>query len=564
MGMLQLMGDNLFPLTGKDNLQHICFDGSTTTFHIDRLRFDRLLVESNNLDKARLRTTDCPKAASWLQITPSISQALNLTPPQFCVLCCMWLGLAILPPNHKCGRCYFDTDLLGFHALTCQYGGHRGLRHDGIRDVIYEAAQFALRNKLLLVFCCSKLVSFNMTSGDEGEISIRELILQQNKLMKMFIKQMEERDDHLKRSSDIDDHPNQQSTQSTAVNDQVSILPFRRFNGESESWRNYLSQTTLYFDACGIKDSQKKKTSLLSWLSPKMFDVVRKATTTLEIDEMAFDEVVEILNKHYSIRVHVISARFNFMSIRKKDKETYNEWVNNLEGASRDCNFFNPTIKDEASAIADRIRDMIAMYSPDEYIRKSALRHEALTLEQLIDITTNYEIMSRAPTNNTQKDDVADTTPQTCNDQDEIYFNRKQKQFGSRIEKYTQRCRNCGNTHTSNQYCPAKGKKCFNCQKAGHFARLCRSKQIRMLHPSKQSGQYEILKIGGRKIVEVQLPINNCMVRMQLDTGAAATMVSKDIWNIIGRPHLRSTRPLCAFGGSQIAVLGECDVNVQW
>ncbi|KAI0989761.1 hypothetical protein GJ496_007202 [Pomphorhynchus laevis] len=32
-----------------------------------------------------------------------------------------------------------------------------------------------------------------------------------------------------------------------------------------------------------------------------------------------------------------------------------------------------------------------------------------------------------------------------------------------------------------------------------------------MLHPSQQSGQYEILKIGGRKIVEVQLPINNCL-----------------------------------------------------
>ncbi|KAI0979762.1 hypothetical protein GJ496_010290 [Pomphorhynchus laevis] len=34
-------------LTGKDNLQHICSDGSTTSFHIDRLRFDRLLEESN-------------------------------------------------------------------------------------------------------------------------------------------------------------------------------------------------------------------------------------------------------------------------------------------------------------------------------------------------------------------------------------------------------------------------------------------------------------------------------------------------------------------------------------
>ncbi|KAI0982329.1 hypothetical protein GJ496_007087 [Pomphorhynchus laevis] len=130
-------------LTGKDNLQHICSNGSTTSFHIDRLRFDRLLEESNNLEKARLRATACSKAASWLQVTPRISQTLDLTPPQLCVLCRLWLGLAIFPPNHKCGRCYSDTELLGFHALTCQYGGHRGLRHDDIRDVINEAAQSA-------------------------------------------------------------------------------------------------------------------------------------------------------------------------------------------------------------------------------------------------------------------------------------------------------------------------------------------------------------------------------------------------------------------------------------
>ncbi|KAI0984812.1 hypothetical protein GJ496_001579 [Pomphorhynchus laevis] len=90
-------------LTGNDNLQHICSDSSTTSFHIDRLRFDRLLEESNNLDKARLRATALSKAASCIQVTPSINQALDLTPPQFCVLCRMWFGLAIFPPNHKCG-----------------------------------------------------------------------------------------------------------------------------------------------------------------------------------------------------------------------------------------------------------------------------------------------------------------------------------------------------------------------------------------------------------------------------------------------------------------------------
>ncbi|KAI0979455.1 hypothetical protein GJ496_003586 [Pomphorhynchus laevis] len=143
-------------LSGKDNLQHIFSDGSTTSFHIDRLRFDCLLEESNNLDKARLRATACSIAASWLQVTPSISQALDLTPPQFRVLCRMWLGLAIFPPNHKCGRCNSDIDLMVFHAITCQYGGHRGLRHDMIISNLFS---LHLRSKYSALTTVAKFAS---------------------------------------------------------------------------------------------------------------------------------------------------------------------------------------------------------------------------------------------------------------------------------------------------------------------------------------------------------------------------------------------------------------------
>ena len=46
-------------------------------------------------------------------------------------------------------------------------------------------------------------------------------------------------------------------------------------------------------------------------------------------------------------------------------------------------------------------------------------------------------------------------------------------------------CRYCGSSHPPRQ-CPAYGKTCTECNKIGHFQRVCRCKETRALHEVEQ------------------------------------------------------------------------------
>ena len=58
--------------------------------------------------------------------------------------------------------------------------------------------------------------------------------------------------------------------------------------------------------------------------------------------------------------------------------------------------------------------------------------------------------------------------------------------------------------------------------------------------------------------------INNCKVKMQVDTGADSTVISTKIWTELGKPQLDGkVRHLEAYDGHQITLLGSltCDVE---
>ncbi len=66
--------------------------------------------------------------------------------------------------------------------------------------------------------------------------------------------------------------------------------------------------------------------------------------------------------------------------------------------------------------------------------------------------------------------------------------NRRRESRGSAAEQqHTDRtCTSCGLMHGVSRQCPAKGKKCLNCSKTGHFARMCRGPKTRPRQYPKQ------------------------------------------------------------------------------
>ena len=61
------------------------------------------------------------------------------------------------------------------------------------------------------------------------------------------------------------------------------------------------------------------------------------------------------------------------------------------------------------------------------------------------------------------------------------------------------------------------------------------------------------------------ISINNCEVKMRVDTGADSTAISLKIWTELGKPRLDGKiRHLEAYDGHQITLLGTLTCDVEW
>ncbi|KRZ84989.1 Uncharacterized protein T08_4473 [Trichinella sp. T8] len=117
-----------------------------------------------------------------------------------------------------------------------------------------------------------------------------------------------------------------------------------------------------------------------------------------------------------------------------------------------------------------------------------------------------------------------------------------------------------------------QGPKCFKCGKQGHLAKVCKHPQ--KLEKSQKQGPQNSWKdhklyADGIYAVkerahnfEVTVKINGKSTRMELDTGAAVTIVTPECWKSIGSLKLkRATMMLRSFTGHEVNLKGETMVT---
>ena len=146
---------------------------------------------------------------------------------------------------------------------------------------------------------------------------------------------------------------------------------------------------------------------------------------------------------------------------------------------------------------------------------------------------------------------------------EEVGFNFK-KTFRKPNEKITANknnnmCTRCGGKPHSSRPCPALSKKCNICEKVGHFSKMWRSKSLpnsgnynkqnnfceeenvpsEQPSPASEMGMfYTKEQIFSMSVTWEYISINNCKIKMQVDTGADSTVISSKIWTELGKPQL--------------------------
>ena len=80
-------------------------------------------------------------------------------------------------------------------------------------------------------------------------------------------------------------------------------------------------------------------------------------------------------------------------------------------------------------------------------------------------------------------------------------------------------CKNCGLSHSQN--CPAEGRRCFTCNRMGHFAKLCRQRKRLQFSNIQLVGTSVAGSDIGNELSEslVNIKVNNLQILGLLDTG---------------------------------------------
>lgn len=157
-------------------------------------------------------------------------------------------------------------------------------------------------------------------------------------------------------------------------------------------------------------------------------------------------------------------------------------------------------------------------------------------------------------------------------------------------QKTSNVCIRCGNLHSVNDFCPARGKFCNICKKPNHFAKMCKTKHFKPLHeihytlindnsvlesnvintqPSTSNHDFVLDSISndtnGEWLIDLKILECDQTVKFKIDTGAAINAIPLHIFNNL-KLQPKILKPcqynVSNYTGTKIDVVGKCDLSI--
>ena len=342
------------------------------------------------------------------------------------------------------------------------------------------------------------------------------------------------------------------------------------FRPDTDSIKAYLERASLYFQANDI-DERKQVPILLSLIGASNYALLRDLVAPDVPGTLSFARIVEVLSSHFEPKRSVIAERFHFHRRMQATGESIAEFDAALRKLATHCEFGN--------TLEETLRDRFVCGLQHEAIQRRLLSEATLTYQKALEIARGME--------------AADSNTKSFKT-----FEPSIKKFTSRVPRSADRktCYRCGRTGHTPTECKFKDADCHSCGKKGHIAPVCKSssqrkapktqergardrrtfKKTNRIHSDKQatdtegsSGEeYQLHHVGVRSShpVEVQVTVNGKQLTMEVDTGAALSIISESTRKAVF-PH-EKLRPsnivLKTYTEEQMQVTGTLNVHVQY
>lgn len=358
-----------------------------------------------------------------------------------------------------------------------------------------------------------------------------------------------------------------------AVSMEIGGLNPFEISGERTSlgfrWAKWLRSFELYAGGKGVTNPEQKKALLLHCAGSEVQDLFFTLDCPNPVgDETVFDVAKTLLNDNFVPEVNVAYERSVFRGMSQLPNESVEMYISRLRQRAKYCNFHN---------IDEMIRDQVIEKCSSHRLRRKLLERTNVTLQQVRQIALSIETSEKQATTieNFGKLDInAVKTTKYPTFRSKSMDRQHRQSMTPQSDKSRRKCYSCGyNGHeSSDERCPARGKKCNYCKKIGHFGCQCRtklnrsrkktnwksssttSKQIRFVDDDDSSSEHDdetelknyvfVVQSEKDKTNKVLVNIGDIPTEVIIDSGSCVNVIDRLLWENLKSLDIKCTSKL--------------------
>lgn len=293
------------------------------------------------------------------------------------------------------------------------------------------------------------------------------------------------------------------------------------FDHQIQDWETYRNRLNQWFIANDItsesdKTGIKRRAILLSALSESTYQLASNLGLPEDLQTKTFDEVVKLLDGHFTPKRCVFAERSHFYSAAQSVGEGHAQWATRIRGLAAHCGFKN---------LEDALLDKFVMGMVPGPEREKLFAQDAATL-------TLAKAVELAVSSRCSRDAAIASSGSSARENVFKIDNAKRS--------IREKCAVCGYSNHRSSECRFSNYKCKKCNKKGHLRRMCNSVKYMQATQASDCGSdddgefFNIRSIGGSPM-SVHVKINSLDLRFKIDSGSAVTAISEWTYKSISK-----------------------------